>query len=205
MFIFLFFPGTHYLLLQIIITDLISLSQVKWDVFYVMHRSWLDPIEWCPIYLGIEIFTGTALVFFIIALNFHSISTYNLTRQTIQNEEQIFENDAENSFHDDDEFDDSDSFCDSFVSISPDMANSPRSVTIDYRTTKNTIRTKQPITLIWLLAISICVPLFMFGRIMPNLNRNSDERMCNLFDPNNNFLIQMLLLKMRIILPTKVH
>ncbi|XP_031619075.1 uncharacterized protein LOC116338135 [Contarinia nasturtii] len=214
--------GTHYLLVQIIIVDVLSLSQVKWELFYVSHRSWLESIEWCPIYLGMDAIISTAQIFLIIALNFHTISTYNLACKKIERNRakllhsEMAESDYTEDNFQDDEFDESDSNCD--ISITTSMAetkpsiaselhgnNQQRSIVIDYSTKpKKRISVLLPIILIWLLAISISIPLFSFGRIIPTLNRNSNERMCGLvvMDHNSNFLLQVLLIKMRIIVPT---
>lgn len=182
-----------------------SLSELKWEVFYVRHRSWLDPIGLCPIYLGIDVLTDIALVFFIVAFNFHSICTYN---QYIANDmQQILEENIEDDFQDD-EFDDFDTSCDSFVehnqSTSPELQNYSRSIVIDYGKKKSEISVFQPIIFIWLVAISMCIPFFCFGRIIPSVVRDSNERMCGLIvmDQSNSFILQILLLKMRIIVPS---
>lgn len=182
-----------------------SLSELKWEVFYVRHRSWLDPIGLCPIYLGIDVLTDIASVFFIVAFNFHSICTYN---QYIANDmQQILEENIEDDFQDE-EFDDFDTSCDSFVehnqSTSPELQNYSRSIVIDYGKKKSEISVFQPIIFIWLVAISMCIPLFCFGRIIPSVVRNSNERMCGLvvMDQSNSFILQILLLKMRIIVPS---
>lgn len=187
------------------ISDLMSLSELKWEVFYVRHRSWLDPIGLCPIYLGIDVLTDIALVFFIVAFNFHSICTYN---QYIANDmQQILEENIEDDFQDD-EFDDFDTSCDSFVehnqSTSPELQNYSRSIVIDYGKKKSEISVFQPIIFIWLVAISMCIPFFCFGRIIPSVVRDSNERMCGLIvmDQSNSFILQILLLKMRIIVPS---
>lgn len=187
------------------ISDLMSLSELKWEVFYVRHRSWLDPIGLCPIYLGIDVLTDIALVFFIVAFNFHSICTYN---QYIANDmQQILEENIEDDFQDD-EFDDFDTSCDSFVehnqSTSPELHNYSRSIVIDYGKKKSEISVFQPIIFIWLVAISMCIPFFCFGRIIPSVVRDSNERMCGLIvmDQSNSFILQILLLKMRIIVPS---
>ncbi|XP_055302832.1 uncharacterized protein LOC129568673 isoform X2 [Sitodiplosis mosellana] len=203
---------THYILLQLIIVDLISLIEVKWELFYINHRSWLGSIEWsCPVYLGIDALTNTAQIFFIIALNFHSISTYNLGCKTVQrNKEKLLYYEAEaleNNIRDlCDVFDESDRTC-SHNSASEienrakfHRGSHQRSIYIDYSKPKSRISVLLPIIFIWLLALSMSVPLFLFGRIIPTLN--SSERICGLVVMNNTFLLQILLIKMRIVVPT---
>lgn len=201
---------------------------MKWEIFYVSNHSWLDPIEWCPVYLALDSLTSSAQIFFIIALNFHTISTYNLACKTIAKNRvrslqqkpidhttvpELLENDSEFDDDDDDEFDDEeDSICDKVVTIEtmPEAKNPDyqiarqRSIVIDYSKSKSQISVLWPIVFVWLLAISISIPLYFYGRIIPTSNRNSNERMCGLvqIDRTSNFLLQILLIKMRIVVPT---
>lgn len=220
--------GTHYLLAQIVVADIISLVQIKWELFYVNHRSWLEPIQLCKIYLGVDAITSTAVIFFIIALNLHTISTYNLACRTIaknnakllqHNESPITINcddsETDDTFDDDDDNDDDDdefSNCDS-VNVAQSKINEQtivehesvcqRAIVIDYSKPKSQIYVLWPIIFIWLLAASTSIPMFLFGRIIPNLSRSSSERMCGILqtDPDNTILIQILLIKIRIIVP----
>lgn len=240
--IFLLFfaiTGTHYLLAQIILADLISLVQIKWELFYVNNRSWLEAIQLCKVYLGVDAFTSTAVMFFIIALNLHTISTYNLACRTIaknnakllqrnsvpNNESPISTNcddsETDDTFDDEDDHDadyddDVDSDCDSVkpangksIVVSIERVHiehesvCQRAIVIDYSKPKSQIYVLWPIIFIWLLAASTSIPMFLYGRIIPNLSRNSSERMCGILqtDPDNTILIQVLLIKVRIIVP----
>lgn len=205
-----------------------SLSQMKVEIFYIANRSWLDPIEWCSIYLGVDAFTSTAIVFFIVTLNFHTISTYNLACKTIAKTaskllqkqpyidvQAIEHGEVDEDEMDDDEFDDDDdSNCDSEVmEKNHDITtmvkqhyetNEQRSIVIDYSKPKSHVSVLMPIVIVWLLAASMSVPLFLYGRILPSNSRDSNQRICGLvqYEPNNSFLLQILLIKMRIIVPT---
>lgn len=204
---------------------------MKVEIFYTANRSWLDPIEWCSIYLGIDAFTSTAIVFFIITLNFHTISTYNLACRTMaKNRAKLLQKayfdeqaipDADENDEEDDEFDDDDeSNCDDSV-VTPSSekihdigstkqpyehygVNEQRSIVIDYSKPKSRISVMLPVIVVWLLAASMSVPLFLYGRIIPSSSRDSNQRMCGLvqYEPNNSFLLQILLIKMRIVVPT---
>lgn len=216
---------------QIIIVDLITLAQMKWELFYVSNHSWLDPIEYCPVYLALDSITSSAQIFFIIALNFHTISTYNLAYKTIAKNRirssiqqkpidqitlpEVLESDSEFDDDDDDEFDDeADNICDKVITIETvPVAKNPdyqiarqRSIVIDYSNTKtkSQISVLWPIVFVWLLAISISIPLYFYGRIVPTISRNSNERMCGLIqiDRTSNILLQILLIKIRIVMPT---
>lgn len=125
-------------------------------------------------------------------------------------------NNSENDDASDDEFDEDDSNCDSVItfnekrqhdtniSIKPETAICRRSIVIDYSKPKSQIYVLWPIVIVWLLAISISIPLFLFGRIIPSISRNSNERMCGIvqIDRSNSILLQFLLIKIRIIIPT---
>lgn len=218
------------MLAQIILADLISLLQIKWELFYVSHRSWLQPIDLCKIYLGVDAFTSTAIVYFIIAINFHTISTYNLACRTIaKNNAKLLENnvhtesptttngsETDDTFDDDDDADDDDEDNEyDSVKISNDMKHESmaiaidhkhagqRAIIIDYSKPKSQIYVLWPIISIWLLAISTSAPLFLFGRIIPNLSRSSSERLCGVLqtDPDNTIIIRWLLIQIRIVVP----
>lgn len=121
-------------------------------------------------------------------------------------EQQLEDCNETESFNDsdlDDSFDDSEP-SDHGSKISTEFQrNAHRSITIDYSKPKTKVPVLQPIVFIWLLAVSISVPLFLFGRIVPNLNRSSNERMCGLVvsDQKNSVILQILLINMRIIIP----
>lgn len=205
---------------------------MKWDIFYVNNRSWLESIEWCPVYLATDALTCTAIIFFITTLNLHTVSTYNLACKTIaknrsrslaqQKLNDAMYNDGDSEFDDgDSEFDDidddedDDHICNKVVvtsntklpevTIKPDYTLSrQRSIVIDYSKSKSHISVLWPIVFVWLLAISISIPLYFYGRIIPSQSRDSNDRMCGLvqIDRSNNYLLQILLIKIRIVVPT---
>lgn len=192
-------PGTLYLLLQIVIVDILSLCQMKFELFYVAYRQWIDQPEICPYYLGLETFTSTALIFFIIALNFHTISTCNLAQKTVEKNATRLLNtshyDCQQRCFEDEIYDD-----DTLINRS-DTSNQQRSLTIDYSKPKNRIPVVFPIIFIWFLAASLATPLFLYGNILPS---TENPKLCGLvhLNRNNSILLQFLLIKMRIIVPS---
>lgn len=177
--------------MQIALADLVSLCQIKFELFYVSYRSWMDQPEICPIYLGLDAFTNTAIIFFIITLNMHTVSTYNLALKTIaRNAAKLLnEKQCEIAAIDDD--------ADSDEAIQ----HQQRSIIIDYSKPKTRISVLMPIVFIWLLAASMSVPLFWYGHVLPSMN---NSKICGLIqlNRNNNLLLQILLIKMRIVVPT---
>lgn len=168
----------------------------------MVYRQWRDQPELCPLYLGIESFTNTAIVFFIVALNLHTVSTYNLARKTIEkrttNGNKLLGDDAHNTR--------SDAYVETGVSGSGvDTAYEPiipsRSLTIDYNKPKNRISVTLPVLITWLMAISLAVPLFFYGNVLPSTD---NPKMCGVvqFNRSNSLILQILLMKMRIIVPT---
>lgn len=189
--------------MQIALADLISLTQIKYELFYVSNRSWLDPPEMCGVYLGLDAFTNTAIVFFIIALNFHTISTYNLAEKTIErNATKLLNEDVDceiSTAVNDENGDDDDDGSNAMINRN---GHHQRSIVIDYSKPKNFVSVQLPVVFIWFLAASMAVPFFWYGNILPNAC--SDTRVCGLiqYTRSNTILLQFLLIKMRIVVPS---
>lgn len=204
-----FVAGTVYLLMQIAVADLISLTQIKYELFYVSNRSWLDPPEMCGVYLGLDTFTNTAIVFFIVALNFHTISTYNLAQKTIaRNAVKLMAEDVDceisgaavnDENDDDDDADDEDESNEKMVTRNQ---HHQRSIVIDYSKPKSYVSVQMPVIFIWLLAASMSVPLFWYGDILPS--GCNGAKICGViqYTRSNTVLLQFLLIKMRIVVPS---
>lgn len=191
--------------MQIALADLISLVQIKYELFYVSNRSWLDPPEMCGVYLGLDAFTNTAIVFFIVALNFHTISTYNLAQKTIaRNAAKLLADDVDceisNIANDDNGAADADDDCNG--TMINQNGHHQRSIVIDYSKPKSYVSVQMPVVFIWLLAASIAVPLFWYGNILPNACSNT--KICGViqYTRSNTMLLQILLIKMRIVVPS---
>lgn len=193
--------------MQITLADLISLAQIKYELFYVSNRTWLDPPEMCGIYLGLDAFTNTAIVFFTIAVNFHAISTINLAQKTIARNATkllIDENDCKAAVaaHRDDADDADDGDNENDDSDEGIIGQHQRSIVIDYSKPKSYVSVQMPVVIIWFLAVSMSVPLFWYGDIVPN---TCDEtKICGViqYSRANTILLQFLLIKMRIVVPT---
>lgn len=189
--------------MQIALADLISLTQIKYELFYVSNRSWLDPPEMCGVYLGLDAFTNTAIIFFIIAMNFHTISTYNLAEKTIaRNSTKLLSDDVDceiSTAVNDENDGNGDDDNDAMVSRN---GHHQRSIVIDYSKPKSFVSVQLPVVFIWFLAASMAVPFFWYGNILPNAC--SDTKICGLiqYTRSNTILLQFLLIKMRIVVPS---
>lgn len=174
--------------MQIALADLISLVQIKLDIFYTFYRSWIDWPVLCPIYLGLDAFTNSAIIFFIVAINMHTISTFNLAEKTIAKKEAnlLLNEDCE-------------------ITTAADGINTTvcgqRSIVIDYSKPKSQISVYLPIIFIWFLATSISIPLFWQGTVLPT---KENPKYCGVvhFQHTNSLIMQILLIKIRIIVPT---
>lgn len=163
------------------------------------------PPEMCSVYLGIESFISTATVYLIVAINLHTISTYNLAIKTIRREEKFNEEQGRSSIYS------------SSASASADPSQSVlpnddyevainhhqqlRSLTIDYSQRKNGISVMLPVIFIWFLSASVSIPLFVFGTILPGMRSSN---ICGIvsFDADNTQLMQLLMMIVRIAWPT---
>ncbi|CAO1369224.1 unnamed protein product [Diamesa hyperborea] len=83
--------GILYFLLQVILSDLISLGICYIELSYFLNRKWTTYHELCSLYMGLETFTSTALIYFLCTINLHAISTSNLAlglRVVMKNKEE---------------------------------------------------------------------------------------------------------------------
>lgn len=202
----------------------------------MVYRMWRDYPELCPLYLGIESFTNTAIIFFIVALNLHAVSTYNLACKTIDKRtaksvaaatttasmatatEKLLGHRSDNldAYIENGDGDDSGGSSSSTSSsssggggghdsVANDSSYEPiipsRSLTIDYSKPKNRISVTLPVLFIWFLAISMAIPLFVYGNVLPS---PENPKVCGLVQLNrsNSLILQVLLMKMRIVVPT---
>lgn len=181
--------------------------------------------------MGIESFTTTGVFYFIIAANFHSISTFNLavkeltltketekktaaTATTIKRRPATTatitrpttdEDDYELAINDyeDEVEDDYDDGGDESCNENNDERREMRKryLTIDYRKRKYIVSVLFPVFFIWFLAGSVSLPVFIFSNVIPNEN---NPRICGIinFNENNNLLMQFLVILIRILVPT---
>lgn len=253
-------PGTHYFLLQLSICDIASLIVGAIELVYIQQQRWTFPPEMCPLYLGLESFSSIATVYLLVALNFHTISTYTLARRTMQREERQQQQHLLPTEHNDDN-DDGDDDCgdaddssgaggggggSSASSLSenhyaPILADTPpasasasdindgyetpirepehtyqrptachqpshpqtRSLTIDYSQRQTGVSVVLPVLFVWFVAASASTPLFAFGSVLPSRRVNGPP-LCGVvnFDPQNNRLLQAMVLAVRVVLPS---
>lgn len=139
----------------------------------------------CPIYSEIDALTSTAQIYFITAINAHTISTCK-TIERNQAKVLVGSHILENCFEEDsqtDDFDENHSNCERIASKAQQQQ---RSIVIDYRKPKQKhIPVLLPSILNWLLALSISLSLFLYECI------SSDERMCGLMLGRSYFLLRI--------------
>lgn len=150
--------------------------------------------EFCPIYLGLDAFTNTAIIFFIVALNLHTVTTFNLAEKTLAKKETklLWSDDSETNALDD---------ANEASAPLAQPLRGQRSIVIDYSKPKSRISVALPIVFIWFLAASLSVPLFWQGTVLPT---KENPKFCGVihFHRSNSLLMQILLIKMRIVVPT---
>lgn len=147
----------------------------------------------CPIYLGLDAFTNSAIIFFIVAINMHTVSTFNLAQKTIAKKE------ANLLMNDDCEIDVV--AVDTNTTYDHSSLRGQRSIVIDYNKPKSQVSVYLPIIFIWFLATSISIPLFWQGTVLPT---KENPKYCGVvhFHRSNSLIMQILLIKIRIIVPT---
>ncbi|XP_058819522.1 uncharacterized protein LOC131682210 isoform X2 [Topomyia yanbarensis] len=185
-----------YFVLQIAVLDICSLLLSIWELFYIAHQQWIFESEHCTFYIGFESFTNIAIVYFIIGLNFHSISTYNLAQQISTIDEQLacpYQDSESNSDYMTTE--------ENNYEVATENIIQKRSLTIDYRHRKTNVSVMWPVLLIWFIAMSESLPLFLFSDVV---STDEDVKFCTVLinDRTNHYIIQWLVILIRIAVPT---
>lgn len=86
----------------------------------------------------------------------------------------------------------------SIASATPSL---PRSLIIDYSQSKKGVNVLFPSLFVWFLSVSVSIPLFVLGSVMPN---EQTPLVCGVvnFDTENSQLLQHLFVAVRIVIPT---
>lgn len=189
-------PGALYFVLQIAVLDICTLLISIWELFYIVHQQWIFEAEHCTFYIGFESFTNIAIVYFIIGLNFHSISTYNLAQQISTANDELT-----NPCHDIDSNSDYMTAEEHNYEVATESISQKRSLTIDYRQRKTSIPVIWPVLLIWFIAMSESLPLFLLSDV---ISTDEDVKFCTVLinDRTNHYIIQWLVISIRIVIPT---
>lgn len=181
--------GTTIFVIQMIVIDLASLGIATIELLYMNNRKWIFHSTMCPIYLGLDSITTTASVYFIIAINLHAISTYNLATKTKNNKHKSLTYRRSSDFQrlNNENYESA-------------LCTQQRSMTIDYSKKKDRISVLCPILFIWILAVSVSIPLFSFGVLLPN---RKSALICGMenFNRGTNVVLQLLVLFIRIVIP----
>ncbi|XP_058447028.1 uncharacterized protein LOC131427655 [Malaya genurostris] len=190
------YSGALYFVLQIAILDICSLLLSIWELFYVIHQQWLFEPEHCTFYIGFESFTNIAIVYFIVGLNFHSISTYNLAQQMSTSDETLSYPGQDSESHSDYMITEENNY-----EVATENIVQKRSLTIDYRHRKTNVSVLWPVLLIWFIAMSESLPLFLFSDV---ISSDEDVKFCTVIinDRTNHYIIQWLVILIRIAVPT---
>lgn len=171
-----------------IVNDIASLGIATIELLYMNNRKWTFHSSICPLYLGLDSITTTATVYFIIAINLHAISTYNLATKTTNNKKQKSLTYRRSS---------------DFQRLNNETheCTHQRSLTIDYSKKKDRISVLCPILFIWILSVSMSIPLFTFGVLLPN---EKSAMICGMenFNRETNVVLQLLVLFIRIVIPS---
>ncbi|XP_058059576.1 uncharacterized protein LOC131210357 [Anopheles bellator] len=189
--------GAFYFLLQIAIADVGTLMVSNWELHYRSGRSWTLPAAHCTVFGGLESLTSVAIVYFIVGLNFHSIATYNLavdiatSAMATPEPESVAESlTDENSYE---------------VAMA-DTVSQKRSLTIDYRYRKTRISALLPILLVWFIAVSESLPVFLFSDVVAGaaVGGEPETWSCTVLTNtgSNHYIVNLLVIATRIIIPT---
>uniref|UniRef100_A0A182NNU1 G-protein coupled receptors family 1 profile domain-containing protein n=1 Tax=Anopheles dirus TaxID=7168 RepID=A0A182NNU1_9DIPT len=191
--------GALLFVLQIAVVDVLTLRTSIWELHYHLNRTWAYPTAHCTLYSGLESFCCVATVYFIIGLNFHSIASYNLAVELAKNA--LTTSDAEmaaESLTDENSYE-----------VATDTISQKRSLTIDYRYKRRRISVLFPILLVWFIAVSESVPLFLYADTVTVPVPEGDteqhaKHYCTVLVNTlaNHSIVRFMVISIRIILPT---
>ncbi|XP_052898319.1 uncharacterized protein LOC128305072 [Anopheles moucheti] len=190
--------GALCFVLQIALVDVLTLLASNWEMYYKLRQTWIFSNEHCTLYSGLESFTSIAIVYFIVGLNFHSISSYNLAVNVAKNA--LTTPDAESATESLTE--------ENSYEVATDTISQKRSLTIDYRYKKRRICVRFPILLVWFIAASESLPLFLFAdvtAITPTSSTGQQPKQyCTELTNSmvNHHIVSFMVIVIRIILPT---
>uniref|UniRef100_A0A182R1R8 G_PROTEIN_RECEP_F1_2 domain-containing protein n=1 Tax=Anopheles funestus TaxID=62324 RepID=A0A182R1R8_ANOFN len=190
--------GALLFVLQIALVDVLTLLVSNWEMYYKLRQTWIFSTEHCTLYSGLESFTSVAIVYFIVGLNFHSISSYNLAVDLAKNA--LTTQDAESATESLTE--------ENSYEVATDTISQKRSLTIDYRYKKRRICVRFPILLVWFIAASESLPLFLFAditAITPTSGAGQQPKQyCTELTSSmvNHNIVSFMVIVIRIILPT---
>ncbi|KAF5293912.1 hypothetical protein FQA39_LY13617 [Lamprigera yunnana] len=178
--------GAFSLILQLTIVDCLSTFIAVIEVWSVNKHTWAFSTTLCLVYSGSEVLINTFILYNIVCLNFHVISTVNLHLRRIEKtkKQRITTLDEE----DPEEF---------LVQTSEDQHYN-RNIVIDYRRHKNNISIIFPLLLVWFVCLSISVPQYTLSTTVIVQNNST---LCTVFDIFYNKLLQDLSMVFRIVIP----
>lgn len=164
--------------------DIISTLVIAPELVYINYEDWIFHQKLCSYYLGLNFIAKTASTYFVIAIGMHAISTYNLIikLQTKKKKNSIENDDKDNRYE-------------------TTINNKLRLLIIDYSKKKTNVAVFLPILLIWFLAVSISIPLFVFGEVF--YNKEDQRKFCGINNVNqyNNLIMESFLIIIKIIIP----
>uniref|UniRef100_A0A182W8K2 G-protein coupled receptors family 1 profile domain-containing protein n=1 Tax=Anopheles minimus TaxID=112268 RepID=A0A182W8K2_9DIPT len=188
--------GALLFVLQIALVDVLTLLASNWEMYYKLRQTWIFSSEHCTLYSGIESFTSVAIVYFIVGLNVHSISSYNLAVSLAKNA--LSTTDVESAAESLTE--------ENSYEVATDTISQKRSLTIDYRYKQRRICVRFPILLVWFIAASESIPLFLFADITPittGAGQHSKQYCTELTNSMiNHTIVSFVVIIVRIIIPT---
>uniref|UniRef100_A0A182Y640 G-protein coupled receptors family 1 profile domain-containing protein n=1 Tax=Anopheles stephensi TaxID=30069 RepID=A0A182Y640_ANOST len=190
--------GALSFVLQIALVDVLTLLASNWEMYYNLRQTWIFPSEHCTLYCGLDAFTSVAIVYFIVGLNFHSISSYNLAVDLAKNA--IITPDTESGAESLTE--------ENSYEVTTDTISQKRSLTIDYRYKKRRISVRLPILLVWFIAASESLPLFLYADVTTVAPTGSADRPSTQYCTElthsmvSHNIVSFMVIVIRIILPT---
>lgn len=179
--------GLSIILLQIAIADFFLLGGIAGLGLWVQNaQTWSFGTIGCIVFRGFDVLTSTASSYLIVTLGLHILATYNVEEKAAKRRDKRACEDDEirSSRH-------------SLVASS-DSSTPPRTMDIDYRIVDNKIRVTTPCIFIWILAVSLSIPEFIFATV---LQLRPEVNICTYTEPSHRINMHSMLAIFNVYLP----
>lgn len=167
--------------------DFLSPYVIAVEILTLNNQTWIFPSDSCPIFNGIEVLVNALVIWFIICLNFHVISVWNLYRNEVEKKNANPLTSCQDESNE----------C-----LVTKKENTNRTLNIDYQKRRNDISVIIPVILIIFVCFSLSIPNFALSSTLPV---NGNETVCVIMDHFYGHTLQKLLFMFRILVPVALQ
>lgn len=183
---FKFLSGALTLIMQLCMVDFLSPYVIVVEILTLNNQIWTLSSDNCPLFNGIEVLVNSLIVWFIICLNFHVISIWNLYRNEVEKKNANPLTSCQDESNE----------------CLVTKKENTRTLNIDYQKRKSDISVAIPAILIIFVCFSLSIPNFALSSTLPE---NTNSTICVIMDHFYGHTLQKLLFMFRILVPVALQ